>query len=1370
MEFDANAEESSTQAMSHSSQDLFSSQNPMSNVSDIRNSTNPFAGRGRLNTLLQGLKSEGNEGMQLQCLLELCDFLSMGTEENMANVSMDSFVPVLIQLLNVEYNPEIMLISCRALAYLMEALPSSCQSIVNHKGVEPLCAKLLSIEFIDLAEQAIQCLEKISIEYPTAVLQSGGLMAVLSYIDFFAINTQRICVSIAANLCRQVPNECYPMVEDSFLNLENLLDSSDTKIVEKTVVCFARLTEMFLGSEDKLLSMCRNQLIHKLCKLVTPQNASTATPTSANNHNSTIDDSSLLCTVPHLWKRVVSEGLIEVLSQWISSCQSGSSSTTPSSLLPIDQLIQVLSLINELFPSLPQDMRLLLPQASTTNDRRQHLMRIPQRIIERLNAARISLRDSEGILSHLESRLTGPPVGNKREEQGKKEEREERAEKEGNKEEEEDESEEREEEEEDLHRMDTDEDILALLGNSQLLLETQPAVASASTARSSEKESMLVGDPELLKSFGSLLAGPLIQVLTSAVNPIVRSKSLAALSKIVILSSESTLYAVLQDLSVSSFLANLLANSELSIVAACLQIGHVLLVKMPNVFIHHFKREGLVFELEKLISKYKDAPRPEHLTLKDSSDSTYHLFTAPASTSVEELEGTLLPPWIGHYAALIHNLYFLGKEEDKTPQYVGLCDIAEQLRGRARVNGRENVEGNEGISTFELLESNILTSLYSYLTLSAPKPSEGETMKGEESLNKSGEMKLHDIINKLENFTVAANEISGTASGLKLLAHPFKLKLVKSEEEIDPMVQNYATGNVLAEPLSVVSSVENYVSNKIYADIARTGKESLPSAPRIQLSLNGSPLHPWETVLKSIEREERKGQKNKNDTQMLSVHKMWEKSWTIEYKLSTEDKMTLGQEEQKEDSFEDIFQGERTLGQAMNLMKILYHCCFYYKEFEGMKEQGNEITLNEFCSTKLSAKLSRQLKDPFVLLSNSYPDWVCYMLRMFPFLFTCESRVHFFSTTSFGVARALHHMYNHPIHPSDSHSTFRVGRIPRQKVRVSRSKILPSAMKSKSILEVEYFGEVGTGLGPTLEFFTLVCREIQKSKHSLWRSESCMNTTEGMVLNYGGLYPSPIDPSLNDDTITKKLSKFEFLGTFVAKGILDSRILDLQMSDAMLKSMLNLPLHFVDLKALDPSFSQSVEKLMNLHLQYKAIVSTAQREDEKKKDIEGLKLGDVNMEDLSLDFTVIGMPESGKDVEVTLHNLEEYIHLTVDFHLQRGVKRQMEAFKRGFNSVMDMEELSSFSITELNQVYFGAQDASWDMQSSPKLPAGGFSSLQPKLTIVRKEPEGENPDIYLPSVNCCFYYLKLPEYSNPKILKEKLLFAIQHGQGAFSFN
>ena len=65
---------------------------------------------------------------------------------------------------------------------------------------------------------------------------------------------------------------------------------------------------------------------------------------------------------------------------------------------------------------------------------------------------------------------------------------------------------------------------------------------------------------------------------------------------------------------------------------------------------------------------------------------------------------------------------------------------------------------------------------------------------------------------------------------------------------------------------------------------------------------------------------------------------------------------------------------------------------------------------------------------------------------------------------------------------------FRVGRIKHERVKVPRGddQLLQWAMQvmkihadRKAILEVEFTGEEGTGLGPTLEFFALVAAELQ---------------------------------------------------------------------------------------------------------------------------------------------------------------------------------------------------------------------------------------------------------------------------------------------------
>ena len=56
----------------------------------------------------------------------------------------------------MEHNPDIMLLAARAMTFMADALPASCSIIVRHGAVPIFCARLLTIEYIDLAEQSLQ--------------------------------------------------------------------------------------------------------------------------------------------------------------------------------------------------------------------------------------------------------------------------------------------------------------------------------------------------------------------------------------------------------------------------------------------------------------------------------------------------------------------------------------------------------------------------------------------------------------------------------------------------------------------------------------------------------------------------------------------------------------------------------------------------------------------------------------------------------------------------------------------------------------------------------------------------------------------------------------------------------------------------------------------------------------------------------------------------------------------------------------------------------------------------------------------------------------------------------------------------------------
>lgn len=77
----------------------------------------------------------------------------------------------------------------------------------------------------------------------------------------------------------------------------------------------------------------------------------------------------------------------------------------------------------------------------------------------------------------------------------------------------------------------------------------------------------------------------------------------------------------------------------------------------------------------------------------------------------------------------------------------------------------------------------------------------------------------------------------------------------------------------------------------------------------------------------------------------------------------------------------------------------------------------------------------------------------------------------------------------------DHYPEFRIGRIKHERIKVHRSdeQLFENAVRvmkfhagRKAILEIEYVGEEGTGLGPTLEFYALVAAEFQRKQLAMW--------------------------------------------------------------------------------------------------------------------------------------------------------------------------------------------------------------------------------------------------------------------------------------------
>ena len=114
----------------------------------------------RLRNILENLRQKGDPSVQLIALQDLSEILLVSTEDTLAgHFAPDQYVKELVSLMKPnefdEGNPEMMLLACRCIANLMEALPQATANVVYGGAVPILCSKLFEIQFIDLAEQAL---------------------------------------------------------------------------------------------------------------------------------------------------------------------------------------------------------------------------------------------------------------------------------------------------------------------------------------------------------------------------------------------------------------------------------------------------------------------------------------------------------------------------------------------------------------------------------------------------------------------------------------------------------------------------------------------------------------------------------------------------------------------------------------------------------------------------------------------------------------------------------------------------------------------------------------------------------------------------------------------------------------------------------------------------------------------------------------------------------------------------------------------------------------------------------------------------------------------------------------------------------------
>lgn len=1277
----------------------------------------------------------------MESLRELSEHLLM-----MNQLIVDRVFPIeklLKGILNILSNPmlkgelELQLVSCRCLYNLFEVSPESISMAVDDNLIPILQESLQDISYIDLAEQILETLELVSRLHGREVLQSGALVSCLQYLDFFTIHAQRKAVSIVANSCTKARMDFFETIQTLFVFLKPIFaNASDQPIVSKLLnalygVCGG------LRDSKMLESLFTFEVVERLLKL-------------SSAVDSQLEDR-LKC--------------LDILSVPVSS-----SSEISRELLESCNLIGTLE---ECFACYSKN-----PNASL----HETLMFVPKPLLHAI-ARTVALS-----LPTEEEQLLSMDMAKK------------------------------------IILTDDNERVVTTLTNlTPLLIEI-----FVNTVDFDVRRCVLIA----LARVASFLKGP----LTSEIN-----KSILHVVGTTLAQNETSLDQDKNQAIVSG-----------GLIVGVLSLLDIIIARFASDFLPGIRREGIVdlvsrlyeFLKEKVgegkfsfdengiaientgttsgdsVASFSDDEEMLENDEEDEYDIQFGTVDIPEQAKPKKIKFELLRPLSYNYIRiktyeLSKNLSELFAENEGTviEELKEIEQLVADLSGLDAQGFTEEdwcklwsrvknsiFKGNFEISSFELISSGLasaLSRLVEHYGISSFEPRRtfiqvfGDRLPAFVTI-------LQSALTRLESFRIVECGLQGGEGRVASLGKQMKIKLVyDGDAQEDNIAPHLTTIALSIHCIASLKTLDEFLRHRIgqtrFLNSLLPGLSRSPIAGpddmeelknwQFEFSIDDTPLDSSDTIFGAIFKSMKQAGKDIAD--------VWRDAQVINFRRvkNSPTNHDLG--------LANVY-AQRSLGKndtlrpaedILNLLKLA---------------EVNNVPKDLFVNAKLSAKISRQLEEPLIVAGGVLPNWSLYLTKNYPFLFPFETRMFFLQCTSFGYGRLIQIWRNRMGNAKEiatDDPLQQLGRVTRHKLRLSRSTMFLSGLKilnkygsSPSVLEIEYQDEVGTGLGPTLEFYSSMSREFSKKSLGMWRYETFGSTTmqESEYVNTL-LFPAPLKPSEDE---SRTLELFYYLGTFVARSMLDNRILDLNFN----KVFFELTHRISDKASIKTRDTQDMLHLLSLvDPQLERSLRTLYHE--------------TDLESLVLTFTLPGydieLVENGKSILVNSKNLHDYVERVLDYVLGTGIERQLNNFIDGFSKVFPYTSLLLLTPEEIVQMC-GRTKEDWSSETlysslvadhgytmdsatihdlicvistfndqerrlflqfltgSPKLPIGGFKALTPRLTVVLKHPEeGMSPDAYLPSVMTCANYFKLPKYTNQHIMRSRITQAMQEGSGAF---
>lgn len=216
-----------------------------------------------------------------------------------------------------------------------------------------------------------------------------------------------------------------------------------------------------------------------------------------------------------------------------------------------------------------------------------------------------------------------------------------------------------------------------------------------------------------------------------------------------------------------------------------------------------------------------------------------------------------------------------------------------------------------------------------------------------------------------------------------------------------------------------------------------------------------------------------------------------------------------------------------------------------------------------------------------------------------------------------------------------------------------------------SKLNVRFYEEEGVDAGGvTREWFSVLARQMFNPDYALFRPSAVDKVT------YQPNRLSGINPD--------HLLYFKFVGRIIGKAIYDGRLLDAYFTRSFYKAMIDAPVDYKDMEAVDPEFHKSLEWILQNDITDVLDLTFSTEIDEFGKK------------------QTIDLKPNGRNIPVTEENKHEYVKLVVEQRLLTAIRAQIEAFLGGFHDIIPKDLVKIFNEQELELLISGMPDIDID--------------------------------------------------------------------------